>query len=135
MCISGCSFFGVQGPIASGSVVPPDPKATCTDSDTLPALDAIGGTAALAVAGGGFIIEQTSDIGDLRNFTKYYAGPLVIAAILYFVSTSVGTNRVERCKSRGLLARRDGDAVDDEPDALAYAQAEAVQLPMSLAEL
>jgi hypothetical protein len=38
-------------------------------------------------------------------------------------------------KIRRLLARRDGDAVDDEPDALAYAQAEAVQLPMSLAEL
>ena len=37
-------------------------------------------------------------------------------------------------KIRRLLARRDGDAVDDEPDALAYAQAEAVQLPMSLAE-
>jgi hypothetical protein len=36
-------------------------------------------------------------------------------------------------KLRLLLARRD-DAVDDEPDALAYAQAEAVQLPMSLAE-
>jgi hypothetical protein len=33
-----------------------------------------------------------------------------------------------------LLARRDGEAVDDEPDALAHAQAEAVQLPMSLAE-
>ena len=38
-------------------------------------------------------------------------------------------------KIRGLLARRDGDAVDDEPDALAYAQGEAVQLPMSFAEL
>ena len=38
-------------------------------------------------------------------------------------------------KIRGLLARRDGDAVDDELDALAYAQAEAVQLPMSLAEV
>ncbi|MBA3393176.1 MAG: transposase [Deltaproteobacteria bacterium] len=37
-------------------------------------------------------------------------------------------------KIRRLLARRDGDAVDDEPDALADAQAEAVQLPMSLAE-
>jgi hypothetical protein len=37
-------------------------------------------------------------------------------------------------KVRRLLARRDGEAVDDEPDALAYAQAEAVQLPMSLAE-
>ena len=37
-------------------------------------------------------------------------------------------------KIRSLLARRDGDAVDDEPDALAYAQAEAVQLPMSPTE-
>ena len=37
-------------------------------------------------------------------------------------------------KIRRLLARRDGDAVDDEPDALTYAQAEAVQLSMSLAE-
>ena len=37
-------------------------------------------------------------------------------------------------KVRRLLARRDGDAVDDEPCALADAQAEAVQLPMSLAE-
>ncbi len=97
VCISGCSFFGVQGPIASGSEVPADPNAACTESDTLPALDAIGGAAALAVAGGGFIIEQTSETGELRNFTKYYAGPLVIAAIIYFVSTSVGTNRVERC--------------------------------------
>ena len=35
---------------------------------------------------------------------------------------------------RRLLESRDGEAVDDEPDALAHAQAEAVQLPMSLAE-
>lgn len=33
-----------------------------------------------------------------------------------------------------LLARRDGDSVDDEPDALAQAQAEALQLPMPWAE-
>ncbi len=98
VCITGCSFFGVQGPLSVGSEVAPDPGARCTDSDTLPALDAIGGAAALAVAGGGFIIEQTSDSGDLHNFTKYYAGPLVVAAILYFVSTSVGTTRVERCR-------------------------------------
>jgi hypothetical protein len=44
----------------------------------------------------------------------------------------IGTRIV--AKIRGLLARRDGDAVDDEPEALAYAQAEAVQLPMPLAE-
>ena len=32
---------------------------------------------------------------------------------------------------RRLLESRDGDAVDDEPDALAHAQAEAVQLPLA----
>ncbi len=34
----------------------------------------------------------------------------------------------------GLVAHRDGDALEDEPDALADAQAEAAQLPMPLAE-
>ncbi len=97
VCSSGCSFFGVQGPLSAASEVAPDPTAQCTESDTLPAIDALGGAAALAVAGGGFIIEQTSNTGELHNFTTYYAGPLVVAAILYFVSTSVGTNRVERC--------------------------------------
>ncbi len=33
-----------------------------------------------------------------------------------------------------LVALRNGDALDDEPDALPDAQAEAAQLPMSLAE-
>lgn len=94
--------------MVSGSEVAPNPTVRCTDSDTLPALDALGGAAAIAVAGGGFIIEQTSETGDLHNFTKYYAGPLVIAAILYFVATSVGTNRVERChEARGTSIEHD----------------------------
>jgi hypothetical protein len=98
LCIAGCSFIGVRGPEVISSEPAPDPsKVHCTDSDTLPSLDAIGGAAALAAAGGGFIIEQTSSTGDFHNFSKYYLGPLVAVSIIYFISTSFGTNRVEQC--------------------------------------
>ncbi|HEY0250218.1 MAG TPA: hypothetical protein VGC41_01785 [Kofleriaceae bacterium] len=100
LCATGCSFIGVRGPVGYGDQPAANPASVhCTDSDALPALDALGGAAALAVAGGGFIIEQTSSSGDLHNFTKYYAGPLVVASILYFISTSYGSTRVERCRA------------------------------------
>jgi hypothetical protein len=100
VCATGCSFVGVRGPVGYGNEPAADPSTVkCTDSDVLPTLDAIGGAAALAVGGGGFIIEQTSSSGDLHNFTKYYAGPLVVASIIYFISTSFGTNRVQRCRA------------------------------------
>ncbi|MEO8842674.1 MAG: hypothetical protein ABI591_13335 [Kofleriaceae bacterium] len=98
VCIAGCSFIGVRGPDVIRSEPAADPSTVhCTDSDTLPSLDAVGGAAALAAAGGGFIIEQTSSTGDLHNFSKYYLGPLVAVSIIYFISTSFGTNRVEQC--------------------------------------
>jgi len=98
VCATGCSFFAVRATNIGGSEPAPNPAAVdCTDSDTLPSLDALGGAAALAVAGGGFIIEQTQD-NELHNFTKYYMGPLVAVAIVYFIATSYGTNRVERCR-------------------------------------
>jgi len=100
ICATGCSFVGVRGPVGYRSEPAADPSSVkCTDSDVLPTLDAIGGAAALAAAGGGFIIEQTSSTGDLHNFTKYYVGPLVAASIIYFISTSFGTNRVEQCRA------------------------------------
>lgn len=100
VCATGCSFVGVRGPVGYGSEPAADPSSVkCTDSDVLPTLDAIGGAAALAVAGGGFIIEQTSSSGDLHNFTKYYVGPLVVASIVYFISTNFGSKRVERCRA------------------------------------
>lgn len=99
VCATGCSFVGVRGPASGSSEPARDPSSVhCTDTDALPALDAVGGAAALAVAGGGFIIEQTSSTGDLHNFTKYYAGPLVVASIIYFIASGYGTNRVERCR-------------------------------------
>lgn len=100
ICATGCSFVGVKGPVGYGNEPARDPSTVhCTDSDVLPALDAIGGAAAIAAAGGGFIVEQTSDSGDLHNFTKYYFGPLIAASIIYFVATSYGSSRVERCRA------------------------------------
>ena len=96
--LAGCSFVGVRGP--SGKI---DPDTTdrrsikCTESDVLPALDAIGGAAALLAAGGGIILEHTSDDGEPKHFTLYYAGPLVALAIVYFSSGTFGTNRISRC--------------------------------------
>jgi hypothetical protein len=98
VCASGCSFFGVRAPNVVGSDPPINPSIDCTDSDTLPSIDAVGGAAALAVAGGGFIIEQT-ETNTLHNFTKYYMGPLVAVALVYFIATGYGTNRVERCRA------------------------------------
>jgi hypothetical protein len=99
VCASGCSFVGVRGPSTGSHEPARDPSSVhCTDTDALPALDAVGGAAALAVAGGGFIIEQTSSTGDLHNFTKYYAGPLVLASIIYFIASGYGTDRVEHCR-------------------------------------
>ena len=77
----------------------------CTEDDTLPALDALGGAAAIAVAGGGVIIEETSN-NELQHFEKYYLAPLLVGSLIYFISTSYGTNRVEQChaaKGDGVL--------------------------------
>ena len=110
VCATGCSFVGVRGPAHVGSEPAADPSTVhCTDTDALPALDAVGGAAALAVAGGGFIIEQTSSTGDLHNFTKYYAGPLVVASIIYFIASGYGTNRVEQCRE----AKGEGIATEE----------------------
>ena len=99
---TGCSFVGVRGPKLTEPVDaagnPIDPKTIhCTESDILPALDALGGAGALAVAGGGIILEKTSDDGSPKHFTAYYAGPLVALAVLFFYSASFGTDRVSRC--------------------------------------
>lgn len=97
---SGCSFALVRGPSERVSILPAsDRDLKCTDSTLFPSLDALAGAAAAAVAGGGIVIEQTSDANDkkLENFTKYYAGPIVVGAIVYFVSAGFGNKRVTWC--------------------------------------
>lgn len=96
--VAGCSFVGVRGPARTAGQPPGDPGSIkCTESDVLPALDALGGAVALGVMGGGILLEQTSEDGEPENFTLYYAGPALAVAIAYFWSASYGTSRVSRC--------------------------------------
>ena len=96
--VAGCSFVGVRGPSRTASDPPGDPSSIkCTQSDVLPALDALAGAAALGVMGGGILLEQTSDDGEPEHFTLYYAGPALAVAVAYFWSASYGTARVSRC--------------------------------------
>ena len=91
----GCSFVGVRGPSDRIGALPA--KLSCTESALLPSLDALGGAAAFAVAGGGVILEQASDDGEPESFTKYYAGPLVAVGVIYFIAASFGNNRITWC--------------------------------------
>jgi len=94
--LAGCSFVGVRAPSRSSDPSTADPSAIrCNDSGLLPGLDALGGAAAIALTGGGILYEHTTDKAD--HFTKYYAGPSLALAILYFYSASFGTDRISRC--------------------------------------
>jgi hypothetical protein len=96
--VAGCSFVGVRGPTRAITDSPGDPRSIkCSESDVLPALDALAGAAALGVMGGGILLEKTSEDGEPENFTLYYAGPALAVAIVYFWSASYGTTRVSRC--------------------------------------
>jgi hypothetical protein len=95
--LAGCSFVGVRAP-ARTTEPAKDPAAVhCSDSGILPALDALGGAAAISVIGGGVLLEHTSDDGEPEHFTRNFAGPLLAVAIAYFWSASFGTDRIERC--------------------------------------
>jgi len=95
---SGCSFLGVRGPSAPTELIANPGQVHCTDSDLLPELDALAGVATISVAGGGVILQHTSDDGAPRHFDLYYAPLLLAASILLWSSASFGTNRVEHCR-------------------------------------
>jgi hypothetical protein len=109
LLLGSCSFVGVRGPSDRVGALPEDPaKLSCTESAFLPSLDALGGALAFAAAGGGVILEQGSSDGEPENFTKYYAGPLAAAGILYFIAASFGNTRITWCtdaKERMAAAR------------------------------
>jgi hypothetical protein len=108
---SGCSFVAVRGPGQRVGLLPEDPaQLRCSEDSLFPSLDALGGAAAIAVAGGGIVLEQTSEDGKPENFTKYYAAPLVALAIVYFISASYGNNRITWCSEakERITKARDG---------------------------
>ena len=109
--VAGCSFVGVRGPGSRVGLLPEDPAdLKCSESSLFPSLDALGGAAAIGIAGGGIVLEQTSEDGKPENFTKYYAAPIVALAIVYFVSASYGNNRITWCTDarERILKARDG---------------------------
>jgi hypothetical protein len=109
---SGCSFVAVRGPSKRIGLLPDDPaKLKCSDNSLFPSLDALGGAAAIAVAGGGIVLEQTSEDGKPEDFTKFYAGPLVALGILYFVSASFGNKRITWCSDAKERILKQQDAV------------------------
>ena len=95
---TGCSFIGVRGPGALPDPAPPPDEVHCTTDDLLPSVDALAGAGALVAAVGGTLIEHTSESGSPHDFTKYYMLPLIAVGIVYFVSASAGTHRVEQCQ-------------------------------------
>jgi hypothetical protein len=109
---TGCSFFAVHGPAQRVEVLPSDGQPLkCTESGLVPVIDTAGGVAAVSIATAGVILEQTSDDGKPENFTKYYAGPLVLAAIAYFVSATHGNTRVTWCTDANERLRSSGERV------------------------
>jgi len=94
---TGCSFFLVKGPSQRVDVIGEGADRKCTETSIVPVVDVAGGLAAAAAAVGGVILEQTSDDGEPENFGKYYAGPLVVASIVYFVAASRGNSRTTWC--------------------------------------
>jgi hypothetical protein len=95
IAVSGCSFVLVEGPTQRVEVIHGD--VDCTRSPVVPILDAAGGVALASAAVGGVIHEQTSSDGSPKNFSLYYAAPLVVGSIVYFIAASRGNNRVEWC--------------------------------------
>lgn len=103
---TGCSYAFVRAP-KHMDPPPTDPRQVrCNDSALFPSLDALGGAAALSVAGAGVILEQTSETGRADNFTKFYAAPLLALAIVYFYSGSFGTDRISKCQELKETAER-----------------------------
>ncbi len=96
--LTGCSFVGVRAPSKSIDPATMRPEQIkCNESTLLPSLDALGGAAAISVMGGGIILEGTTEKARYDNFTLYYAGPLLVTAIVYWYSASFGNNRASRC--------------------------------------
>jgi hypothetical protein len=98
VALAGCSFVGVRAPSKSIDPATMRPEQIkCNDSALLPSLDALGGAAAISAMGGGLILQYTTERERYDHFTLYYAGPLLVGAIVYWYSASFGNNRISRC--------------------------------------
>jgi hypothetical protein len=109
---TGCSFVLVKGPSERIDMLPQGvTHIDCAESSLVPLVDTVAGVAAISAAGVGILVEQTSDDGKPENFTKYYAGPLAVAAIVYLVSASRGNTRVTWCSDANDRLRKPDERV------------------------
>jgi hypothetical protein len=108
-CCASCSFFLVNGPDPSAATK----DVSCTDSDTIPAIDAIVGTIGIAGAIGGEIANQVSS-HPIHHYELFIGLPALVAGIAFLASTSNGTGKVEACKAAKVGQVRGCDGCPDD---------------------
>jgi hypothetical protein len=106
---ASCSFFAVRGPIDNPGTGSAD--TSCTESSTIPALDAIVGALAIGGAVGGEVVDQTSH--PIHRYELYYGLPALVLGIVLLVSANSGTNRVEACQEAKQGQQRGCDGCSD----------------------
>jgi uncharacterized membrane protein YqgA involved in biofilm formation len=94
LALAGCSLFAVQGLPESYNAT----TVTCTESDLVPSLDAVGGVLAIAGAVGGEFVTQLTD-HTVSHYELFYGLPLVVVGIVYLVAAGKGTAKVQRCRA------------------------------------
>lgn len=106
---ASCSFFAVRGPVDTAGAGSAD--TSCTESSTVPALDAIVGALAIGGAVGGEIVDQTSH--PIHRYELYYGLPALVLGIVLLVSANTGTDRVQACQDAKSGQTRGCDGCSD----------------------
>ncbi|MBL0216498.1 MAG: hypothetical protein IPQ07_21775 [Myxococcales bacterium] len=98
LTVSGCSLLFTHGPGPVGK--PPQTYARCTDSNTLPIVDAVIGGVLLLSALGAF---GTTQDGDVSSDTADQGTAATISGLLFAglfgVSAFVGVGRTKKCRA------------------------------------
>jgi hypothetical protein len=106
LCAS-CSFVAVHGPTATNYGA----KSTCTESDLIPAIDAVAGALLVAGAIGGEIADHVASKPLASNYELVIGLPALVVGITYLVAAAGGTSKVSTCQAtkRGLTDERGCD--------------------------
>ena len=90
-----CSYAGVNGPTGETT---PTTIVSCTDSDVFPAIDSLIGVLAIAGSVGGEIADHLAT-NPIDHFELYIGLPALVTGIIYLMSASSGTDKVEACQA------------------------------------
>jgi hypothetical protein len=93
LALASCSYVAVHAPAST------DVKgAHCTDDDIVPMFDSIVGVLGVAGALGGEIANHLSS-HPIAHYELLIGLPALAVGIVYLVSASSGTDKVERCQA------------------------------------